>query len=211
MKSMPPRASGASYGVTKAAGEDSVTENLQKFFLVRVSWVFGVNGKNFVRTMLRLGAEKESLNVVDDQIGSPTYTDDLSRLLCDMIKNGPLRRSTTPPTRASAAGRRSPGPSCKRPASPCRIDPIKTSEYPSAAVRPLNSRLSKRSLDEAGFKRLPPWEDALARFLEQIDRMTSRPKPPAGGGGFAAQKNRGHRKSASGGRGKYLPPSTSPA
>ena len=75
------------YGVTKAQGEDAVTENLQKFFLVRISWVFGVNGKNFVRTMLRLGAEKESVNVVNDQVGSPTYTDDLSRLLCDMIES----------------------------------------------------------------------------------------------------------------------------
>jgi dTDP-4-dehydrorhamnose reductase len=155
------------YGATKAEGEDAVTENLQKFFLVRISWVFGLNGKNFVRTMLQLGAKKESLSVVDDQVGSPTYTFDLSRLLCDMIETDRygVYHATNEGFCSWAAFARA---IMQKAGLPCRIHPIKTSEYPSPAVRPLNSRLSKRSLDEAGFRRLPPWEDALERFLSQI-------------------------------------------
>lgn len=164
-----PKGPGSVYGFTKAEGEDAVTETLQKFFLVRISWVFGVNGKNFVRTMLRLGAEKESLNVVDDQIGSPTYTDDLSRLLCDMIETDRygVYHATNEGFCSWAEFARA---IMQKAGLPCQINPIKTSEYPSAASRPLNSRLSKRSLDEAGFRRLPPWEDALERFLTQIDQ-----------------------------------------
>jgi dTDP-4-dehydrorhamnose reductase len=162
-----PRGPKSVYGATKAGGEDAVTENLQKFFLVRVSWVFGVNGKNFVRTMLRLGAEKESLNVVDDQIGSPTYTDDLSRLLSDMIETDRygVYHATNEGFCSWAEFARA---IMEKAGLPCRINPIATSEYPSAAARPLNSRLSKRSLDEAGFQRLPRWEDALDRFLKEI-------------------------------------------
>ena len=164
-----PRGPKSVYGVTKAEGEDAVTENLHKFFLVRISWVFGVNGKNFVRTMLRLGAEKERLNVVDDQIGSPTYTFDLSRLLCDMIETDRygVYHATNEGFCSWAAFAQA---IMQKVGLPCRIHPIKTSEYPAAAARPLNSRLSKRSLDEAGFPRLPPWEDALERFLSQISQ-----------------------------------------
>ena len=162
-----PRGPKSVYGATKAEGEDAVTENLHKFFLVRISWVFGVNGKNFVRTMLRLGAEKERLDVVDDQIGSPTYTDDLSRLLCDMIETDRygVYHATNEGFCSWAEFAHA---IMKKSGLPCRIHPIKTSEYPSAAARPLNSRLSKRRLDEAGFQRLPHWEDALDRFLAEI-------------------------------------------
>ncbi len=101
------------YGLTKSEGEDAVTGILRKFFLVRTSWVFGVHGKNFIRTMLRLGAEKESVNVVNDQIGSPTYTFDLARLLCDMIETGRygVHHATN---EGSAAGRSSRRPSWRR-------------------------------------------------------------------------------------------------
>lgn len=155
------------YGLTKSEGEDAVTGNLKKFFLVRTSWVFGVHGKNFIRTMLRLGAEKESVNVVNDQIGSPTYTDDLARLLCDMIETD--RYGVYHATNEGfCSWAQFASAIMEKAGLNCRVNPIHTSEYPSAARRPLNSRLSKRSLDEAGFKRLPRWDDALDRFLEQV-------------------------------------------
>jgi dTDP-4-dehydrorhamnose reductase len=155
------------YGLTKSEGEEAVTGNLRKFFLVRTSWVFGVHGKNFIRTMLRLGAEKESVNVVNDQIGSPTYTDDLARLLCDMIETD--RYGVYHATNEGFCSWAEFASAIMEKAGlPCRVNPIPTSEYPSAARRPLNSRLSKRSLDEAGFTRLPRWEDALDRFLKAV-------------------------------------------
>lgn len=162
-----PRDPRSVYGRTKAEGEDAVMAALNAYYIVRTSWVFGVNGKNFVRTMLRLGAEKDCLNVVDDQIGSPTYTDDLARLLCDMIETdrygiyhatneGLLSWAQFAVAIMEKAG------------LGCRVHPVPSSEYPAAAARPLNSRLSKKSLDDAGFCRLPAWEDALDRFLAQV-------------------------------------------
>jgi dTDP-4-dehydrorhamnose reductase len=162
-----PRGPKSVYGLTKSQGEDAVTETLEKYFVVRTSWVFGVNGKNFVRTMLRLGSEKERLNVVSDQIGSPTFTDDLARLLCDMVKTDRygVYHATNEGLCSWAVFAAA---IMKKVGLPCGINPIPTSEYPAAAARPLNSRLSKKSLDDAGFSRLPHWEDALDRFLAQV-------------------------------------------
>lgn len=155
------------YGQTKAEGEQVVRHLLQEFFIVRISWVFGINGNNFVKTMLRLGKEKSSLNVVSDQIGSPTYTDDLSKLLVDMIltdkygiyhatNEGYCSWAEFAQTIMETAGLE------------CSINPIPTSEYPTPAKRPMNSRLSKKSIDSAGFERLPAWQDALARYVNQL-------------------------------------------
>ena len=156
------------YGRTKLGGEEAVRKNLDKFFIVRTSWVFGINGNNFVKTMLRLGAEREMLTVVDDQIGSPTYTPDLAKLICDMIvteKYG-IYHGTNENYCSWAefaaeimrlGGRK------------CIVKPIPSSEYPAKAERPLNSRLSKKCLDDAGFDRLPSWQNALERFFKEME------------------------------------------
>lgn len=153
------------YGLTKYQGELEVAK-YRKHFIVRVSWVFGVNGNNFVKTMLKLAETKSELNVVDDQIGSPTYTVDLSKLLCDMIitKKYGTYHATNEGVCSwydftkkifELAGIKH-----------VKINGVPTSKYPTKAHRPLNSRLSKKSLDEAGFDRLPCWENALQRYLE---------------------------------------------
>lgn len=155
------------YGLTKAQGEEAVRSLMTRYFIVRTSWVFGLNGSNFVKTMLRLGAERPEVRVVADQIGSPTYTPDLARLLCDMVqtsKFGIYHASNEGycswaefAQEIMLLGQRK-----------CKVTPIPTSEYPTPAKRPANSRLSKACLDAAGFARLPAWQDALARYMEEL-------------------------------------------
>lgn len=155
------------YGRTKLAGELAVRSMTKKHFIVRTSWVFGANGGNFVKTMLRLSESREEVSVVADQIGSPTYTADLALLLCDMIETehygvyhaaneGLCSWADFAAAIFRAAGKRT------------HVRPITTAEYPAKAARPLNSRLSRRALDKAGFARLPHWEDALVRYLKEI-------------------------------------------
>ena len=156
------------YGVTKLEGEQAVQALLERYFIVRVSWVFGKNGNNFVRTMLRLAETKSELNVVCDQIGSPTYTADLAPLLCDMVvtnKYG-IYHATNEGICSWAefaeeifrlAGKR------------VKVNPVPTSEYPTRAARPLNSRMSKAKLEAMGFSRLPDWHDALVRYLRELE------------------------------------------
>lgn len=162
----------STYGKTKGQGEDFVTSILSKYFIVRISWVFGINGNNFVKTMLRLAdSGKKELNVVDDQIGSVTYTRDLARLLVDMIeteKYGVYH--------ATNEGYLSWKEFAEEIFASAHKDVIvhgvSTEEYkkmvPNQTDRPLNSRMSKSSLDQAGFKRLPDWKDALRRYLEEL-------------------------------------------
>lgn len=155
------------YGLTKLLGENEITSLLDRYFIVRISWVFGLNGKNFVKTMLRLGKEKESVSVVSDQIGSPTYTYDLAALLCDMIETDKygVYHATNEGICAwsefAAAIMEEGGLSC-------RVVPISSAEYPSKAARPKNSRMSKEKLTQAGFRRLPPWQDALHRYILEL-------------------------------------------
>lgn len=156
------------YGLTKLLGENEVTGLLDRYFIVRISWVFGTNGKNFVKTMLRLGKEKESVSVVNDQIGSPTYTYDLAALLCDMLESEKygIYHATNEGFCAwsdfAAAIMQEGGLSCK-------VKPIPSSEYPAAkAARPANSRMSKERLVQAGFSRLPSWQDALHRYMIEL-------------------------------------------
>lgn len=155
------------YGRTKLAGENAVIAHVKKHFIVRTSWVFGVNGNNFVKTMLRLGNEKDELSVVADQIGSPTYTPDLARLICDLIvtekygiyhgtNEGFCSWAEFAAEIMKLSGRKT------------KILPITSDRYPSRAQRPLNSRLSKSCLDEVGIKRLPSWQDALKRYLKEL-------------------------------------------
>jgi dTDP-4-dehydrorhamnose reductase len=155
------------YGKTKYEGELKVTEVLDKYFIVRISWVFGINGNNFIKTMLKLGEEKDNLNVVCDQIGSPTYTFDLAPLLCDMVvskKYGVYHATNEGFCSWSDFAKEI----MMQANLSCEIKPIPTKEYPTKAVRPLNSRLSKKSLVENGFKLLPSWQDALSRYLREV-------------------------------------------
>lgn len=157
------------YGQTKYEGELAVEKYVEKFFIVRIAWVFGVNGKNFIKTMLRLGRENGAVRVVDDQIGSPTYTFDLAVLLVDMIQSDRYGRyHATNEGLCSwyefaceifrAAGM-----------NDVKVTPVKTGEFPVKAVRPSNSRMSKEKLTENGFNRLPSWQDAVARYLKEIE------------------------------------------
>ena len=152
------------YGLTKLFGEQAVQLEMTKYFIVRISWVFGKNGNNFIKTMLRLGQSHDELTVVADQWGSPTYTADLAPLLCDMVeteKYGIYHATNEGITNWAEFA----AEIMKAAGLPCRIKPIPSSDYPTKATRPLNSRLDKSSLDRAGFKRLPEWRDALKRYM----------------------------------------------
>lgn len=152
------------YGLTKHLGELEVIKQLDKYFVVRISWVFGPSGKNFVYTMLKLAETRDTISVVDDQIGSPTYTPDLSNLICNMIttKKYGIYHATNEGICSWADFAEE---IMNLSGSKTKIKRIPSTEYPSPATRPLNSRLSKQSLDSNGFSRLPEWKDALKRFL----------------------------------------------
>jgi dTDP-4-dehydrorhamnose reductase len=148
-------------------GEEAVCNTLEKHFILRISWVFGINGNNFVKTMLRLTETKTDLNVVCDQIGSPTYTKDLARLICDMIVTE--RYGTYHATNEGICSWADFAAEIMKQAGKSTvIHPIPSSQYPTKAHRPLNSRMSKDKLEEAGFERLPHWQDALARYLTEL-------------------------------------------
>ncbi|MCC8050969.1 MAG: dTDP-4-dehydrorhamnose reductase [Clostridiales bacterium] len=167
------------YGQTKLEGELAVSGTLEKFFIVRIAWVFGVNGKNFIRTMLNIGKNHDVLRVVNDQIGTPTYTEDLARLLADMIqteKYGYYHATNEGGyiswyefaaeifRQAAALGRE------EYDTEHLQVIPVTTAEYgESKAKRPFNSRLDKSKLIANGFEPLPVWQDALARYLKAID------------------------------------------
>lgn len=155
------------YGQTKLEGEIAVKDILNKYFIVRISWVFGKNGNNFIKTMLRLGKEKQEINVVCDQIGSPTYTADLAILLCDMVmtdKYG-IYHATNEGFCSWAEFAQE---IFKQANYNTKVNFITTDMYPTKAKRPENSRMSKKSLDLNGFNRLPDWKDALSRYLKEI-------------------------------------------
>ncbi len=155
------------YGASKLAGEEAVEEHLDRYFIVRISWVFGAHGKNFVKTMLEASETYKSLSIVSDQVGSPTYTRDLAPLLADMLaseKYGVYHATNEgfcSWAQFAAEIFRAAGKSVNITSVPSRA-------HPTRAERPKNSRLSKASLDAAGFRRLPPWQDAVARFLAEL-------------------------------------------
>lgn len=156
------------YGQTKLEGEMAVAENLEKFFVVRIAWVFGLNGKNFIKTMINVGKTNDTVRVVDDQIGTPTYTCDLARLLVDMIETekygyyhatnegGYISWADLAEESYRAAG------------MDVKVNRVTTAEYGlSKAARPENSRLDKSKLITAGYKPLPNWKDAVKRYIEE--------------------------------------------
>ena len=158
------------YGRTKSQGEDFVTSILSKYFIIRITWAFGINGNNFIKTMLKLAdMGKTELNVVDDQVGSPTYTKDLACLMCDMmetekygfyhgVNNGTCSCAEFAKFIFSVAN------------LPVKVNCVSTEEYlkmvPNQARRPLNSRLSTKSVTENGFTQMPDWQDAVTRYIK---------------------------------------------
>lgn len=155
------------YGKTKYQGELAVERWLEKYFIVRIAWVFGSNGKNFINTMLRIGKEKGKASVVNDQIGSPTYTYDLARLLVDMIQTD--RYGTYHATNEGLCSWYEFAVEIFRQAGlSVEVTPVTSAEYGAKAKRPANSRMNRDKLDENGFKRLPSWQDALARYLKEL-------------------------------------------
>ena len=159
------------YGLSKVQGENAVRSMMTRFLILRTSWVFGKNGRNFVKTMLRLGSEREEVRVVCDQVGSPTYTQDLARVICDMINTetygiyhvrneGYISWAQFTEMIMKKAGLR------------CRVIPVSSDEYPTPARRPLNSRLAGHKLEEEGFRPMPSVEDALDRYLAELKSET---------------------------------------
>lgn len=157
------------YGKTKLAGEEAVREILEKYFIVRISWVFGINGNNFVKTMLRLGKEREELNVVCDEIGSPTYTADLSELVCDMIQTD--KYGTYHATNEGVCSWADFTKEIFKLAGyNTKVNLVTQKQYGAKAPRPLNSRMSKEKLVQNGFHKLPAWQDALQRYLGELNQ-----------------------------------------
>lgn len=157
------------YGQTKYEGELAVEEYLSKYFTVRIAWVFGEHGSNFIKTMLKLGKTHDTVTVVDDQIGSPTYTYDLAGLLVDMMETEHYGRY-----HATNGGYCSWYEfACeifKQAGMKVNVVPVSSDHYPSRAKRPMNSRMNQDKLEENGFVRLPAWQDALSRYLQIINK-----------------------------------------
>ena len=155
------------YGQTKYEGEVEVEKNLDQYFIVRIAWVFGENGKNFIKTMLNLGKTRDKVSVVDDQIGSPTYTFDLARLLVDMIETEKYGRYHAT-NEGLCSWYEFACEIFKQAGMDVAVEPVTSEQFPAKAKRPTNSRMSKEKLDQNGFERLPSWQDALRRYLEII-------------------------------------------
>ena len=155
------------YGHSKSEGEIAVERRMKKFFIVRIAWVFGKNGKNFIKTMLRLGKERGAVSVVDDQIGSPTYTYDLARLLVDMIQTDKygIYHATN---EGLCSWYEFACEIFKQAGLDVKVTPVSSEAFPAKAKRPHNSRMSKEKLTEMGFERMPAWQDAVGRYLKEL-------------------------------------------
>lgn len=158
------------YGRTKLLGEIAVAEKLEKFFIVRIAWVFGLNGSNFIKTMLRLGKKHSQLRVVNDQVGTPTYTLDLARLLVDMGESDKYGYYHATNEGGYISWYDFACEIFKAAGYSTEVLPVSTEEYGAdGAARPFNSRLDKSKLAEQGFEPLPDWRDALGRYLKEVD------------------------------------------
>lgn len=158
------------YGQTKYEGELAVQNTLDKYFIVRIAWVFGINGKNFVKTMLNLGKTRDKLTVVCDQFGSPTYTYDLAKLLVDMVQSD--KYGVYHATNEGFCNWYE--FACeifKQAGVQVEVAPVTSEQYPTKAKRPFNSRMSKDKLEANGFSRLPDWKDALQRYLKELQEV----------------------------------------
>ncbi len=158
------------YGQTKLDGELAVAGTLDKYFIVRIAWVFGVNGNNFIKTMLNVGKKYEQITVVNDQIGTPTYTYDLARLLVDMVETEKYGYYHATNEGGYISWYDFACEIFRQAGYSTKVKPVTTEEYGlSKARRPFNSRLDKSKLIENGFNPLPTWQDALSRYLKEID------------------------------------------
>lgn len=158
------------YGQTKLEGELAVSENLEKYFIVRIAWVFGLNGKNFIKTMLNIGKKHDTIRVVNDQIGTPTYTYDLARLLVDMIGTEKYGYYHATNEGGYISWYEFACEIFQKAGYGTKVIPVTTEEYGvSKAARPFNSRLDRTKLSDAGFEPLPTWQDALERYLKEIE------------------------------------------
>lgn len=156
------------YGQTKYEGELAVEKYTDKHYIVRIAWVFGVNGKNFIKTMLNLGKTHDTLTVVDDQIGTPTYTYDLAKLLVDMLEKEEYGKYHVTNEGGYISWCDFAKEIFRQAGMNVTVTPVSSDQYPAKAKRPSNSRLEKKKLTEHGFTRLPDWQDALARYLKEI-------------------------------------------
>ncbi len=160
------------YGASKLAGEFAIADTLDKFFIVRTAWVFGLNGKNFIKTMLNAGKTHDSVCVVSDQIGTPTYTFDLARLLVDMIETDKYGYYHATNEGGYISWADFTEEIYRQAGMNVTVNRVTTAEYGrSKARRPFNSRLDKSKLVDVGFKPLPDWKDALHRYLLEIDEI----------------------------------------
>lgn len=155
------------YGESKYQGELAVEEYLEKYFIVRIAWVFGVNGKNFIKTMLRLSENQKEINVVNDQTGSPTYTFDLAVLLADMVETEKYGRYHAT-NEGLCTWYEFAKEIFRQAGADVKVNPVSSDEFPAKAKRPHNSRMDKSKLVQNGFRPLPSWQDALKRYLEVI-------------------------------------------
>ena len=160
------------YGASKLAGELAVSGTLTKYFIVRIAWVFGLNGKNFIKTMLNVGKTHDTVRVVNDQIGTPTYTLDLARLLVDMIETEKYGYYHATNEGGYISWYEFTKEIYRQAGLDTKVIPVTTAEYGlSKAARPFNSRLDKSKLTAAGFIPLPDWKDALSRYLREIGQV----------------------------------------
>lgn len=158
------------YGKTKLDGELSVSMILEKYFIVRISWVFGKNGNNFVKTMLKLSETHKDLSVISDQIGTPTYTPDISKLLCEMVESDKYGYYNATNEGGFISWFDFAVEIFKQKGIDMNVSPVLTKDYrASLAKRPLNSRLDKSKLSKNGFTALPDWKDALSRYIREIE------------------------------------------
>lgn len=157
------------YGQTKYEGELSIQNTLDQYFIVRIAWVFGVNGKNFIKTMLNLAETHDHLTVVNDQYGSPTYTYDLAKLLVDMIvtdKYGIYHATNE----GICTWYEFACEIFRQAGVQVEVEPVSSEAFPAKAKRPSNSRMSKDKLEQNGFRRLPAWQDAVGRYLKELGK-----------------------------------------
>ena len=162
------------YGKTKLEGEFAVSNILEKYFIVRIAWVFGINGKNFIKTMLNVGKTHEEVRVVSDQIGTPTYTLDLARLLVDMIESEKYGYYHATNEGGYISWYDFTKEIFRQAGYNTQVVPVTTAEYGlSKAARPFNSRLDKSKLIKNGFKPLPTWQNALERYLKELESGTN--------------------------------------
>ncbi|MDC0829283.1 dTDP-4-dehydrorhamnose reductase [Faecalitalea cylindroides] len=156
------------YGLTKAQGEEFV-EKLTKHFIIRIAWVFGKNGNNFIKTMLRLGKERGAVSVVNDQVGNPTYTYDLAKLVVDMIQTDKYGKYHATNSGDFISWYDFACEIFKQAGMDVKVTPVDSNQFPAKAKRPKNSRMNQTELDKNGFNRLPAWQDALGRYLKEIE------------------------------------------